>query len=108
MCEFIYQADFFSKSSARSLAKHLIELSIVVFLLEVRVAADKNTINEDIGHGALASFGFEGSLNFSTVWNQVKLNQEELSIFTVEKVFCLSAEWAVRLRVDDDFVASDV
>ena len=79
-----------------------------LFIITPKKGYILNTINENIGHGALASFGFEGSLNFSTVWNQVKLNQEELSIFTVEKVFCLSAEWAVRLRVDDDFVASDV
>ena len=64
-------------------------------------------VDENVGHGALASLLLESVLDLGAVWKLVKLDDLEGDTLLVEEVLGHDAEWAATLGVDHDFVAGD-
>ena len=64
-------------------------------------------VDENVGHGALASLLLEGVLDLGAVGKLVKLDDLVGNALLLEEVLGLDAEWASTLGVDHDFVASD-
>ena len=84
-----------------------VEGAVAVGGLEVGVASDVLSVDEDVGDGALASLGLEGSLDGVAVANSIELDQLVLDSLGIEELLGRGAEATPSLRVDNDLVGRD-
>ena len=76
--------------------------------MEVGVAAEVFTIDEDVGHGSLASLLIEGVLDGVTVLLLIELLHSELNVLALEQLLSGVAMWAPALAVHHDLDGGDL
>ena len=76
--------------------------------LQVRVASEVRSIDENVWDSSLTGLGLKGTLEGGPLRDLVELNDLKSNSFAVEEVLRLVAEGAVRLRVHHDFVGGNL
>ena len=76
--------------------------------MQIRVATNPCTADENIGHSALTSLGLKGGLDLSTVRDLIELDKFELHVLSGEQLLGSVAVRAEGLAVYDNFVAGHI
>ena len=84
------------------------ERSVGVGRLKVGVAAEVLAIDENVGHGPLASLLIQGVLDGVSVLFLVELLYHELNALALEQLLGSGAVWAPALAVHHDLVGLDL
>ena len=83
------------------------EVSSLIECLNIGVASNVLSLDEDVGNSSLASHLLEFVLNVGTIGHLVQFHDFGRNSLRCEKIFSLLCEWAVALRVDHDVVSVD-